>query len=468
MQKSITQELSAFIDQTNHNDIAKEQMLCVKSFILDFLGCALRGSKEPEATTIFHFIKDMGGKEEASIIGSNLRSSCTNTALANGYIGHILELDDISVIGAGHPGIAVIPAALSIGESIGAESKQIMTAIALGYEVYIRVDRPIVFHHRSLGIHSAWLGAFGAAAAAGKLLGLSEDELTNALGICTLTPTTLHEACSEGGMVKNAYGGWASLTGIYAAQLAKRGITGPRTILEGDRGFYQIFVDSSITHADQRAKLIEHCREKALERLGQEWLLRHVGFKTHASCGGTHSALDCVLTLLQKHDIKIDDIKRVVIEADLSAYNINRKPRSHDSVSARFSLPYQVSIAVNRRRKILPEDFRDESLNDPDTLDFMKKVIVKHNQSLDRELRRSKLGAIVTIKTKAKKYTMRVTRPREFGRLTFEEITQKFKELCCQVVGRETVDQIVRTTSDFERFSVGDLMHSITVPEGQT
>jgi 2-methylcitrate dehydratase PrpD len=135
MRETITEQLAEFIEKCSFSTIPDEVIFCAKGYILDFLGVALPGSRAESNRIMADLIMDFGGKNESVIIGYPKKVSCLNAALANGTIGHALELDDDHRTSALHPGVAIIPAALAICEKEKVEGKTFLSAVVAGYEV---------------------------------------------------------------------------------------------------------------------------------------------------------------------------------------------------------------------------------------------------------------------------------------------------------------------------------------------
>src|SRR4029077_9548923 len=209
---------------------------------------ALYGSTKPWSRTVVQFVKDQGLSGRSTILGNSGRAPAHLATLANGTMAHAFELDNVRQPGAGvHPGATAFLPALAAGEMQKANGKAFLTAFVAACEVMGRIGVAAGNSLEQRGFHAPGLtGTFGAAVAAGRLLGLDENKMVNALGIAGSYSGGLIEfsRCQEGAMIKRLHLGKAGEGGVTAALLASRGFAGPESILEGKFGFCQTFSDS--------------------------------------------------------------------------------------------------------------------------------------------------------------------------------------------------------------------------------
>src|SRR5207302_4879023 len=223
------------------------------------------------------------GTGVASIIGGKASAQAVWAALANGTAAHAVELDDVTTESSLHPGVAVIPPALALAEELGVAPASMLEAIVAGYEVTMRVGNalnPASAYAR--GFHPTGVaGAFGATAAAGRMLGLSPDQLSSALGIAGTLASGSLEYLAGGAWTKRLNPGWAGHAGITAARLAQAGFTGPVTVFEGRLGVLHAYSDAPIA-------------ERLLCDLGdlQSLQVMRVSIKPYACCRYNHGLID--------------------------------------------------------------------------------------------------------------------------------------------------------------------------------
>jgi len=313
----------------------------VRELVLDLLGVAIAGSRVASSTPAADVALRACGAGRSSVIGRAGATPAVWAALANGTAAHAIEMDDVTTESSLHPGVTVIPAALALAEELDASPVAFLEAIVAGYEVTMRVGNalnPASAYAR--GFHPTGVaGAFGAATAAGRLLGLDAQRLTHALGIAgTLTSGSL-EYLSDGAWTKRLNAGWAGHAGITAALLAQAGFTGPSTVFEGRLGVLHAFSD-------------QPSAEGLLDGLGEEQLqVMRVSIKPYACCRYNHGLIDCVLQLKEEHHVEAADVDRVRLGvlsggALLVAEPIERKRAPENVVDAQFSAPYAAAAAL--------------------------------------------------------------------------------------------------------------------------
>ncbi len=220
-----------------------------RELLLDLIGVALAGSRQPSSPPAAEVAWKLGGSAgRATVIGRRQMATAAWAALANGAAAHAVELDDVTTESSLHPGVAVIPPALALAEELDASPRALLEAIVAGYEVTMRVGNalnPASAYAR--GFHPTGVaGIFGAAMAAGRLLGLGRDALTTALGIAGTMAAGSLEYLSDGAWTKRLNPGWAGHAGITAAYLAQAGFSGPSTVFEGRLGVLHAYSDAPL------------------------------------------------------------------------------------------------------------------------------------------------------------------------------------------------------------------------------
>ncbi len=433
---TITQDLARFITRTDIESIQRDVINHAKMCVLDWLGAAVAGSLEPSTKTVMEMVREFGGRLEATIIGTKLKAPCPNAALANGVMGHAIELDDIHEESVIHPAAPVVPAALACAERKDASGSDLLAAVILGYEVETRIGMAVMPSHYRYWHTTGTCGTFGAAAAAGKILALDMEEMTNALGIAGTQASGLIEVF--GTMSKPFNAGRAAMGGVLAALLAERGMTGPETILEGEKGFC-------------RAVSEEPNFEIITERLGERFEITRNIFKLHASCGHTHGAVDAILAIRQRHEFRLEDVEEIRVGTYPIAFEVvgkNYEPKT--SSEAKFSLPYCVAVALVEGRVGITE-FSPTKLRDPKVFGLAEKVKV----DVSPEFRDVRLGgADVTVHLRTgEEYSLRANTPRGYAEnpLSKRELVDKFRSSASTLLPEESVDRILEIVDRLDK-----------------
>ena len=278
MNKEPTRALAQFSAELTYDKIPQPVIEHIKICLLDTFGCGLFGSTLPWARVVADFAQDLGGKQESIVWGRHFKVSAPNAALSNGTAVHSFELDDLHKTALIHPGGIAVTPALAMAEHIGGcHGKEFLTAVVAGYEVAIRVGMSVGTSHLQRGFHPTGTnGVFGAGAAAGRILKLDAERMTHDLGIAGTQAAGLM-AAQYSAMVKRMHAGRAAQSGVYAALLAQKGLTGITNILEADFGGYcKVMADVSDIN-------------KLTIGLGKNFETGRVGFKPYSAGGSTHT-----------------------------------------------------------------------------------------------------------------------------------------------------------------------------------
>ena len=322
---SLTQDLAALL----RREVTQSDRERAALHVLDWIGCAVIGA----ATPVGAVTKDYGALQPAGpckAIGvGEVRAE--TAAFVNGAYGNVLEMDDIHGPSILHPGPVVIPAALACAQAVGADSASFLDAVVRGYDAVIRIGTSVGLGHYKYFHNTATCGPFGAAAAAGVLLGLDDDGLVHALGNAGTSAGGLWQVRHEDAMSKQLHTARAAQSGLVTAQLAARGFTGPAFILEGEHGFYAALcsdADPSLVTAGP----------------GDRWRIFDTSFKPWAACRHAHAITDAALLLREQVDPA--DVARVAVRSYADAVAFCDRPEPATTVEAKFSAQHVVAVVL--------------------------------------------------------------------------------------------------------------------------
>lgn len=326
----ISARLAAFIAETERGAIPVEARVSARLSLLDWAAVALAGKGEPVATIVRAMVEEEGGAAQATVVGSRRRLPARAAALANGATAHALDYDDTHFDYIGHPSVAILPAALALAEKTGADGAGLLDAFIIGLETACRVGTWLGDSHYRAGFHqTATAGAFGAAAASARLLGLDAQRTAHALGLVSTRASGLKS--QFGTMGKPYHAGIAAANGVETATLAVLGLVSNPEGLTCAQGF-------AATHAGAGGGVgAEMQAVDVFDGLGREYRFTRVQYKFHACCHGTHAAIEALLELLSAEPVRPEQIARVVIEVHprwLAVCNI-AEPRT--GLEAKFS-----------------------------------------------------------------------------------------------------------------------------------
>jgi 2-methylcitrate dehydratase PrpD len=234
---SISQQIAAFSINTERALVPESARAIARLSVIDWIAVAIAGRDEPVSQIVRQMLLDEGGAPQASVIGSQVKLSARAAALCNGATSHALDYDDTHFIYLGHPSVAVIPATLALAEKIGTISiDDFLDACLIGCEVACRVGAWLGREHYQLGFHAtATAGSFGATAAACRILGLSAEQTTQALGLCATRSSGIK--AQFGTMGKPYHAGMAASNGVEVATLAGGGFISNPDAIDALQGF---------------------------------------------------------------------------------------------------------------------------------------------------------------------------------------------------------------------------------------
>ncbi|BBO88084.1 MmgE/PrpD family protein [Desulfosarcina ovata] len=438
---SISEKLSKYILTTSYADIPDEVKRYTKLCLFDWLGVTIGGSNEKIASILIDFIGEMGGKNQATIIGKGIKTNVLFATLANGCISHALDFDDSHAGSFIHPSVCLAPAVIAVGEHLKVSGKKLITAFSIGFEIASRIGKAAGFSHYQRGWHTtSTVGRFGAVAGTAKLLNLTIDETINAFGIAGTQISGLREVF--GTMSKPFNAGKSAMDGVLSAYLAKRGFDSSDLIFEGRYGIGRVLASKADVN-------------KLLGGLGTDYQIVDVGFKRYASALATHSTIEAIKEIKEKESLSVKDVHKINIELGKLPLSVidNKEPKRE--LEAKFSIYHCAALAFiegSAGQKM----FKREKLNDPKLVDFSKKVETELNPDF------SMFETKVTLTTTdGRHFEMYIPSPKGTPEnpMTFEEMKQKFKGLVYPVYSREKTRQIFYKIKGLEDISdIGEIM----------
>lgn len=441
-----TRKLAEFCAGVSFDRLPPEVVDKAKLCVLDFLA-NVYGSLELDAVAgVMSYVRSLGGPGTATAVGCGFKTGLHNAAFLNGTTAEALEAQDGLRFGGNHPGVAVIPAALALAESLGLGGRRVLEAVVVGYEAASRAAAAVHPHHTLSGfLPTGTCGAFGAAAAASKLMGHDAEGMLNSLGNAGyLLPISMAEHLMGGYTSKIVQGGQAASAGLTAAGLTGAGITGAPYVLEGSElngGFAQITTRG------------EAAVERLVDRLGESFSIMDVYFKPYTACRHTHGAAQAALALLQEERFKAQEIESVdVYTYTIASIAVGKGVTAQSSfVSAQFSLPYVVAACLVDG-EMGPAQLRQERIADPAVLALSQKVRV----DVDPELAAAypgKTSSRVEITLKGGRTLSRqVDIPKGDPRdpMTAEDLAAKLRRFAVRKDGK-TVDRIIELCLELEK-----------------
>jgi 2-methylcitrate dehydratase PrpD len=371
-----SQAIGRFVGGLTLADVPTAVVEKAKLVFLDTLGVALASSTMDFGGMVTRVAQKLGGAPQSTVIGSKNKVAAANAVIANGTLAHGLDYDDTLEEAIVHTGACAWMTALAVGEEVNANGRAVLEAAIAGTEVLCKVGlvAPGKFHAR--GFHpTAICSTFGAAAAAGKLYGLTPAQWGDAFGLCGSQSSGIIEYLADGTWTKRLHPGWSAHGGVIATLLAREGFRGPGKVFEGTHGFFHAFGGEN------------DYRFEKLTELGKEWETTRLAFKSYPCGSISHPYMDCALKLKQKFSPAPEKIAEVVCRTAEGPVHrlwepLADKQKPVSSYGAKFSLPYSVAVMLVRGRAGLDE-FTEAAIHDPIVLGLAKKVRYTLDPTID-------------------------------------------------------------------------------------
>jgi 2-methylcitrate dehydratase PrpD len=382
-----TERLAAYAATLRYEDLLPGVVQRAKDCMSDTVAAIIYGAELPWSKMIIAHARRTSAAGKSSILGSaGGPVQAPAAALANGAMTHAFELDSLTKPDSGsHPGATVFTAALAVGQERGLSGRDLLTAFVAGAESMFRIGHATKHTNEARGFHApGTTGPFGAAVAAGRLMGLDAAKMTNALGVAGSCAGGLLEFAhaGNGAMVKRLHMGRAAEGGVLAASLAAEGFTGPTSVLEGEYGFLRVFCNdwdvSELTHG-----------------LGANYFTLDIMLKRYACHITAHNPVEATLELRNEHKFTAADVAAITIAGNERMAKTNNIPAPGDMMMAQYSIPFSVALSLYRD-PIDPRSFDESAVHDRAILDLASRTKMVATPGQDRR------NLVVTVAIKLK------------------------------------------------------------------
>jgi len=460
---TIAEQLACEAKELTFDELPGEVIHQAKRLVLDILGVAFGGYASEPSQVIQSLVKQVNGPAEATVLVSGLRTSCLYATLANGAMVRYLDymhscyLTKDGQVLLGHHGES-IPPILAVGEWRHKTGRDVITAIVIAYELLSKVSH-------STGGNRGVLAKRGWAAetlrtpcvmalVAGRLLGLTEQQMANALAVAASSNTELgilHKAEEHATMARTLRFPYGAYTGILGALLAGNGFTGPLDVFEGSHGLAEVVAGGEMDL-------------ETLRRPRKDWTILNTWIKSLAADGNILGHLEATLNIINEHDIKPENVAKVTLRTRPRTYQrvaMHRYPKTKDT--ADHSCYYTTAIAIFDRG-VGPDQLSDEKLNDPRVRKLADKVVVQPDPKLD-ESGAPDITEITT--TNDEKYVREVVHPKghPMNPMSDADVEKKFSSMAEKFMHEKHVRRIIDAVYDLEKLDdVGDLVKLLVVP----
>ena len=330
---SVTASLARYMASAKAEELPAWTLHEAKRTLINLLGISLSASVMPAARIMLEWATAEAAAPRASVVGSSLRTSPATAALLNGYLAHLQDYDDTHFPTVLHPTAPVWPAVLAAAEVTGASGREACAAFVLGAETACRVAMSVHPWHYDAGWHiTGTAGVFGAAAGAGRLFGLSPEQMTHALGIAGTQAGGVREVFGTDSKAMHPAKGASN--GLQAAQLARAGFTSADDVLGGRRGFWAVLSPAG------------HSEEELLGGLGERWELAKNGLKPYANGVVSHPIQDAVIQLRNEHGLRAEEVTAIHARVHPLVLELMDRPDPRRGLEGKFSFQHCAAAAL--------------------------------------------------------------------------------------------------------------------------
>ena len=428
---SPSQTLSTFLAAIRYEDLPQSVVARTEDLFLDWFSSALAGKGARPVSVIDGFAAAMGPKDgSAENLLTRKRTSPFFAALVNGAASHFVEQDDLHNSSVLHPGTGVFPAVLAAAQDVGASGRELIAASVAGYECGVRVGEFLGRSHYKTFHTTGTAGKLAAAAGVAHVLKLDAGKMQHCLGSAGTMAAGLWEFLRDAADSKQLHTAKAAADGLMAAYIARDGFTGAREIFEGMQGM----AAGMSSDADVRW---------LTDGLGTRWATAETSFKFHASCRHTHPAADALLTLMQQHNLKADDIVKVTAHVHQGAIDVLGPVTDPQTVhQSKFSMGFVLALIATLGRASLP-DFTEKSLKNNELRKFHDRVTMILDQDIDAAYPRRWIGRVTVQTNDGRRLECRVETPKgdPGNTLTRPELEDKAQRLVAYS-GAATADEM--------------------------
>ncbi|WP_120008712.1 MmgE/PrpD family protein [Teichococcus vastitatis] len=445
----VTEHLSGFAAGVALADLPPEVVARTRLLVLDLAGNAVRARHDAESTpALLAAVRALGlDRGDSRVFGDGATYAPAGAALINATLGHSLDFDDTHAEAVVHPGAPVIPAALAAAEMTGASGAEVIAGIVAGYEVALRLALALpAGAHYDRGYHpSATCGAFGAAAAAGRVFGLDAADIASAFGIALSQSAGSLQFLANGAWTKRFQVGWAGMAGLVAATLAREGFKGAAAPLEGRHGFLNAYSPAPVP-------------ERAVRDLGQVFELMATGVKPYPSCRWGHAGIDAALALREELGLRPEEIEGATLGISRAGLLLVGEPAARKAdpqniVDGQFSGPFVIAAALATGRM----DWDSyKALHDPLIRGLMPHIACENDPEIEAEFPANMSGKL-TLRARGEVFTRTVIVPKgEPANFPSEaELRGKFSGLADAVLGAERATALAEEVLRLDRLNDG-------------
>jgi 2-methylcitrate dehydratase PrpD len=446
----VTRTLAKFIVSHRYADVPQKVRHEAARSFLNWVGCAVGASRHETVERALAALNEFSGPREATVLGRGDRLDIMLAALMNGITSHTFDFDDTHLKTVIHPSGPVASAILALAERKPVKGEEFLHAFILGVEAECRIGNSVYPPHYDVGWHiTGTAGVFGAAAAAGRMLALDEQQMTWALGIAATQSSGLREMF--GTMCKPFHPGNAARNGLLAALLAQRGFTSSNQGIEAKRGFANVlstaFKSGEVT-----------------DRLGETWEIALNTYKPFACGIVEHPTIDGCIQLRNEHMLKAGDIESVALKVHPLVLELTGKKTPQRGLEGKFSVYHSCAVALIHGAAGEAE-YSDEAVRDPKVIALRDRVAAAVDKSMHED------QVHVTIKLRNGRTLERYVEHAvgSLGRpMSDADLEAKFRGLADGILSKPETDKLIRLCWDVAKLKdAGEVARASVPAEGK-
>jgi len=447
-------ELAEWATNLSYNDLSPEAIAAAKRFWFDSLGCAMGGSQQKDFRIALDHCKQMGGAATCDVFVDGFKTSPPDAAFLNSLMIRAMDYNDIYwKQDPAHPS-DIICGPLAIVQMLGGSGKDVILGTIIAYEMEMRLCESGFPGVREYGWHHATLTGFAAPIACGAVLGLTKDELVQAIGI-SASRTGSFGAVTAGKLtnMKNTVDPMATRAGVESALLAKRGYSGPEHMFDGKEG---------LSHVFGHEWKFEIMTDNLPKSPGDHYRILDCGMKSFPIEALSHAPLTAMMKIVKEHAINPDDVTEITVEVVARAADILGDPHKYRPTSketADHSLPYSLAVGLVDGM-VTPLQFKQERIDDAGLIPVMDKVKVVPNEEFEKLFPEFQPSRVTVTLEDGSSHVQRVDVPKGDPRdpMTEEEIAVKFNALGEGIIPKAQRDTIRGIVMDMENQATLDAL----------
>ena len=429
---TLTKTLCVHLAGARYCDLSAAAEREARRGVLDWVGCALAGSRHAAIDTLLAVLRETGSRPQATVLGRDLKLGLLDAPLANGQMGHVLDFDDTHMGGVVlHASSPVLAALFSLAERTPVSGADLMLAYAVGFEAGIRSGLTAPGHHRGGWHLTGTLGTIGAAVAAGKLIGLDAQRLTHAMGIGATQAAGMQQ--NRGTMCKSFHAGKAAQNSVLAALLAERGFDSTQEIIEGRKGFCRIYSDTAAP-------------ERLIAGLGESWLIEANGHKPYACGVVLHPLIDAVIAIRNRERIDPAAVSEISLRVHPLVLSITNVLEPTSGLQSKFSAVHSAAVALLDGGAGIAQ-YSDAKAADPTVAALRRKTKAVADETVRSD------EAFATIEAGCKRYDAHVLHASGTAGNPMSDaaIEAKFRANATPVIGSERAQRVVEFVWTLQR-----------------